>query len=147
MLNSTFANQSNNDFDYNTDIFPLSYDDDGFDSSAIRLNHSFYDDILSNYNSTLNKTNSSNSSPFTFMILIVMSYLILTIILLTFSLYKQRQTEIENFYYGDSDEEIEQGKRLLKWKKYLINKIRKGDMQPLITNQMQDSKTFPLDIV
>lgn len=76
-----------------------------------------------------------------------MSYLILTIILLTFSLYKQRQTEIENFYYGDSDEEIEQGKRLLKWKKYLINKIRKGDMQPLITNQMQDSKTFPLDIV
>jgi len=154
MLNSTIFNR-NNDVYYNPDHFPLSYEEDDFDSSSISLNRSYYDDILLNYNHTLHKTNSfpllSFSSPFTFIILIIICYLILTIILLTFSLYKQRQTEIENFYFGDTDEDIEQGKRYLAWKQLLIRKIKKGDMEPLLSNrndqQINTGSTFPLYVV
>jgi hypothetical protein len=149
MLNSTIFNR-NNDVYYNSDTFPSSYDEDDFDSSSITLNRSYYDDLLLN----LNKTNSfsilSLSSPFTYIILIIIFYFILTIILLIFSLYKQRQTEIENFYFGDTDEDIEQGKRYLAWKKLLIQKIKKGDMEPLLSNkndQQINTTTFPLYVV
>jgi hypothetical protein len=150
MLNLTKFTRIN-DVYYNTDTFPLSYEDDDFDSSSMTLNRSYYDDFLSH---SLNKTTTSSlfsfSSPFTYIILIIVSYLILTIILLTFSLYKQRQTEIENFYFGDTDEEIERGKRYLAWKQLLIRKIKKGDMEPLLTNrndQQINPRTFPLDVV
>ena len=146
MLNSTQFKQTN-DVYYNTDNFPLSYEEDDFDSSSLTLNRSYYDDILINFNRTLNKTTLSLSSPFTIIIFIIISYLILTIILLIFSLYKQRQTEIENFYFGDTEEEIEQGKRTLAWKKLLIQKIQKGDIQPLLFNEQNNSQTFPLDVV
>jgi hypothetical protein len=150
MLNLTKFTRIN-DVYYNTDTFPLSYEDDDFDSSSMTLNRSYYDDFLSH---SLNKTTTSSlfsfSSPFTYIILIIVSYLILTIILLTFSLYKQRQTEIENFYFGDTDEEIERGKRYLAWKQLLIRKIKKGDMEPLLTNrndQQINPRTFSLDVV
>jgi hypothetical protein len=153
MLNSTLINP-NDDIYYNSDSFPLSYEDDDFNSSSISLNRSYYDDFLLNLNPKVNKTNSSSilslSSPFTYIILIIICYLILTIILLTFSLYRQRQTESENFYFGDSDEEIEQGKRYLAWKQLLIKKIRKGDMDPLLFNgkdQQINTETFPLYVV
>jgi len=154
MLNSTIFKQ-NDDVYYNTDRFPLSYEEDDFDSSSISLNRSYYDDILLNFNHTLHKINSfpllSFSSPFTYIILIIICYLILTIILLTFSLYKQRQTEIENFYFGDTDEDIERGKRYLAWKQLLIRKIKKGDMEPLLSNkndqQINTGSTFPLYVV
>ncbi|CAF1537990.1 unnamed protein product, partial [Adineta steineri] len=104
-------------------------------------------------NQKLTKTYSSSSSflsfssPFTYIFLIIVCYLILTIILLTFSLYKQRQMEIENFYFGDSDEDIEQGKRYLIWKQLLIRNIKKGDMEPLLSNSNIQRETFPMDIV
>ncbi|CAF0769217.1 unnamed protein product [Rotaria sordida] len=154
MLNSTIIHR-NNDVYYNVDSFPLSYEEDNFDSSSILLNHSYYDDILLNLNHTLNKTNSlsilSLSSPLTYIIFIIISYLILTIILLTFSLYKQRRNEIENFYFGDTDEDIAQEKRYLAWKQLLIGKIKKGDMEPLLSDENDQQQistgTFPLHIV
>lgn len=153
MFNTTIFNQTNEVY-YNTDSFPLSYEEDDFDSSSITLNRSSYDDVFFNLNYTLNKTNLSLllslSSPFTYIIIIIVSYLILTIILLTFSLYKQRQTEIENFYFGDTDEDIQRGKRYLLWKQFLIKKIKKGDMKPLLSNQNDqeiNTGTFPLYVV
>jgi hypothetical protein len=146
--------KGNDDTYYNIDNFPLSYEEDDFDSSLVSLNHSYHNDLISNLNHTLNKTNSisifSYSSPFTYIIFILIVYLFLTMILLTFSLYKQRQIEIENFYFGDTDEDIEQGKRYLAWKQLLIGKIRKGDIEPLLCHQNdQQSKTttFPLHLV
>jgi hypothetical protein len=143
MFNSTLFTDSN------TDTFPLSYEDDDFDSSSsITLNRSYYDDFISHIsNKTLTSSIFSYSSPFTYIILIIICYFILTLILLTFSLYKQRQTEIENFYFGDTNEEIERGKRYLAWKQLLIGKIKKGDMQPLLTDQQNNPRTFPLDVV
>jgi hypothetical protein len=153
MLNTTIFYQNYEDY-YNTDSFPLSYEEDDFDSSSILLNRSYYDDFLLNLNHTLNKTTSSSilslSSPFTYIILIIISYLILTILLLTFSLYKQRQTETEDFYFGDTDEDIEQEKRYLIWKQFLIGKIKKGDMKPLLldrNDQQINTGTFPLYVV
>ena len=96
------------------------------------------------------------SSPFSYIILILIVYSLLTIILLSFSLYKQRQTEIENFYFGDTEEDIQQAKRSLIWKQLLIGKITKGDMEPLLFQTNSDSTqsnsdpktaTFPLHIV
>ncbi|CAF0971662.1 unnamed protein product [Rotaria sp. Silwood1] len=153
MLNSTIIHR-NDDIYYNVDSFPLSYEEDDFDSSSILLNRSYYDDILLNLNHTLNKTNLSSilslSSPITYIIFIIISYLILTIILLTFSLYKQRRHEMENFYFGDTDEDIAQEKRYLAWKQLLIRKIKKGDMEPLLSDendQQISTVTFPLHIV
>jgi hypothetical protein len=149
MLNTTMINR-NSDVYYAPDSFPLSYEEDDFDSSSLSLNRSYYDDIISNSNKTNSITFLSLSSPFTYIIFIIISYLILTIILLTFSLYKQRQTEIENFYFGDTDEEIEQGKRYLSWKQFLIRKIQKGDMKPLLSNennQQTNPGTFPNYVV
>lgn len=153
MLNSTIIYQDD-DIYYNTDSFPLSYEDGDLDASSMSLNHSYYDDALLTLNHTLNKTNSSSilsvSNPLTYIIFIIISYIILTIILLTFSLYKQRRTEIENFYFGDTDEDIEQEKRYLAWKRLLIRKIRKGDMEPLLADgkdQHINTETFPLHLV
>jgi hypothetical protein len=97
------------------------------------------------------------STPFSYIFLILIVYLILTIILLSFSLYKKRQTEIENFYFGDNEEDIQQAKRCLIWKQLLIEKITKGDMEPLLIETYSDSnyqidsksktQTFPLHIV
>src|SRR5438874_2182308 len=132
LLNST----RNNDFYDYSDNFPLSYEDNDF-----LINRTYYDDYILNNNQTFNLTNSdvlslssifSFSSPFSYIFLILIVYFILTIILLSFSLYKQRQNEIENFYLGDTEEDIEQAKRSLIWKQLLIGKIRKGDMQPLL---------------
>lgn len=144
MLNTT----RNDEPYYSGETLPLSYEDDGPDASSMSLNRSYYDDLLPNLHAKLNKTTSpaflSFTSPFTYMFLVLVCYLLLTIVLLTFSLYKQRQTEMENFYFGDSDEEIERGKRQLTWKRLLIGKIRKGDMEPLLTNT---TETFPTEIV
>lgn len=126
------------------DTFPLSYEDDQFDS--LLINRSVYEEIFKKNSTSSSSSIFSFSSPFTFLFLIISSYLILTLILLTFSLYKQRQMEIENFYFGDTDEEIEQGKRHFQWKQFLIDRIEKGDMEPLLTNQ-NEQRTFPLDIV
>ena len=141
MFNTTMIN-GNND----VDSFPLSYEEDHFDSSSISLNRSFCEEILLNLNKTTSSIIFSFSSPFTILIFIIISYLILTIILLIFSLYKQRQTEIENFYFGDTEEDIEQGKRYLRWKQYLIQKIQKGDIKPLLTTE-NNPETFPVYIV
>ncbi|CAF1630712.1 unnamed protein product [Rotaria magnacalcarata] len=153
MLNSTKI-QRNTVTYYNVDSFPLSYEDDDFDSSSLSLNHSYYDEFLLRLNRTLNKTDSSSmlslSSPITYIMLIVISYLILTVIILTFSLYRQRRAEIENFYFGDTDEDIAQERRYISWKRLLIEKVEKGDMEPLLSdgnNQEIKTATFPLHIV
>ncbi|CAF1415470.1 unnamed protein product [Adineta steineri] len=151
MLNSTIViRDDNDDIYYNNENFPLTYDDNDYNSSSLLFNRSYYDEL----NHKLTKTYSSSSSsflsfssPFTYIFLIIVCYLILTIILLTFSLYKQRQMEIENFYFGDSDEDIEQGKRYLIWKQLLIRNIKKGDMEPLLSNSNIQRETFPMDIV
>ena len=76
--------------------------------------------------------------------------------LLSLSLYKQRQIEIENFYFVDTEEEIEKAKRCLIWKQSLIGRITKGDMEPLLIDtysnsdgMTSESKTvnFPLQLV
>jgi hypothetical protein len=159
IINSTLINPNNDLYDY-LDNFPLPYED--YDLT----NRTFYDDYLLNGNQTFNLTNSdltslssifTFSSPFSYIFLILIVYLILTIILLSFSLYKQRQTEIENFYFGDTEEDIQQAKRCLVWKQLLIGKITKGDMEPLLVETYSDSTdqidlepktaTFPLHIV
>lgn len=85
------------------------------------------------------------------MVMILIVYIFLTIVLLSFSLYKQRQTEMENFYFGDTEEDIQQGKRYFAWKQFLIGKIRKGDMKPLLNNDHEDENSkqspFPLETV
>lgn len=153
MFNTTVI-QRNNDIYYNVDRFPSSYDEEDFELSSVSSNHSYYDDFLSDFNHTLNKINSSTilslSSPITYIIFIVMVYLILTIILLAFSIYKKRRVEMENFYLGDTDEDIAQEKRLLAQKKLLIGKIKKGDMEPLLSdvnNHQTNTTTFPSHIV
>lgn len=153
MFNTTVI-QRNNDIYYNVDRFPSSYDEEDFELSSVSSNHSYYDDFLSDFNHTLNKINSSTilslSSPITYIIFIVMVYLILTIILLAFSIYKKRRVEMENFYLGDTDEDIAQEKRLLAQKKLLIGKIKKGDMEPLLSdvnNHQINTTTFPSHIV
>ncbi|UJR23914.1 hypothetical protein I4U23_026886 [Adineta vaga] len=146
MFNSTH-NHHHDEIYYNEENFSFSYDDE----PSISLNRSYYDDLFLNLNPKLTKTSFfSFSSPFTYIFLIIICYLILTIVLLTFTLYKQRQTEMENFYFGDSDEDIEQGKRHFAWKQFLIGKIRKGDMQPLLSNdfdQQRKTDAFPIYIV
>lgn len=141
MFNSTRFN----DIYDNSDTFPLSYEDDHLDSSSSTFNRSFYDDFVSlHFNeSTSSSSLFSYSSPFTYLILIILTYLFLTFILLTFSLYKQRQMENDHFDFSDTDEDVEQGKRYFFWKQLLIGKIAKGDMKPLLT----DRTTFPLKIV
>jgi hypothetical protein len=154
LVNSTLRYSNNDFYDY-SDNFPLPYEDEDLN------NRTYYDDYLFNNNQTLNLTNSDDylsifsfSSPFSYIFFILIIYLILTIILLSFSLYKQRENEIENFYFGDTEEEIQQTKRYLLWKQLLIGKIRKGDMEPLLIDTYsngQDSQsktaTFPLQIV
>ena len=129
IINSTIDSLRNDPYEY-SDIFPLPYEDDDF------INGTSYDDYMLNSNQTFNSTNSdlislssifTFSSPFSYIFIILIVYLVLTVILLSFSLYKQRQTEIENFYFGDTEEDIEQAKRSLIWKQLLIGKIRKGD--------------------
>ncbi|CAF2615270.1 unnamed protein product [Rotaria sp. Silwood2] len=69
---------------------------------------------------------------------------------MAYSLYKQRRSEMENFYFGDTDEDIAQEKRYLAWKQLLIGKIKKGDMEPLLSDgidQQISTSTFPLRIV
>jgi len=159
IINSTLINSNNDLYDY-SDNFPLPYIDEEL------TNRTYYDDYFLNINQTFNVTKSdvislssilNFSTPFSYIFLILIVYLILTIILLSFSLYKQRQTEIENFYFGDNEEDIQQAKRCLVWKQLLIDKITKGDMEPLLietysdSNHQIDSKsktqTFPLHIV
>jgi hypothetical protein len=156
IVNSTLQYSNNDLYDY-SDSFPLPYEDEDI------INRTYYDDYIFNNNQTFNLTNSdllslssifSFSSPFSYIFFILIIYLILTIILLSFSLYKQRQNEIENFYFGDTEEEIEQGKHYLLWKQLLIGKIRKGDMEPLLIDTYSDGQdlqskttTFPLQIV
>jgi hypothetical protein len=160
--NSTLTNHID-DLYYYADSFPLPNDDDEFNIDL--TNRTYYDDYALNSNQTFNLTNSnvlslssifSFSSPFSYIILILIVYSLLTLILLSFSLYKQRQTEIENFYFGDNEEDIEQTKRSLIWKQLLIGKITKGDMEPLLFQTHSDSNqfdsesktaTFPLHIV
>ena len=161
-INSTLANRSD-DLYYDSDRFPLSYED--HDVNTDLINQTYYDDFLLNENSTLSINNGdllslssifSLSSPFSYILLILCVYLILTLILLSFSLYKQRQTDIENFYFGDTDEDVQQAKRTVAWKQLLIGKIRKGDMEPLLMQSTSDadvtddrcqSTTFPLHVV
>jgi hypothetical protein len=157
IINSTL-NNLNNDFYYYSDHFPLPYEDDDL------INGTYYDDYLLNNNETFNLTNSdlisssifSFSSPFSYIFLILIVYLILTVILLSFSIYKQRQSDIENFYFGDTEEDIKQAKHRLIWKQLLINRIRKGDMEPLLIetynnsndiNSLSKKSTFPIHIV
>ena len=144
-----------NDDKYDSrDSFLPSYQQDTFPSSFVLLNHSYNDNFLLNLNYSFNKTDSYTiinfSSPFTYLILITISYLILTVILLVFSLYRQREIEIENFYFGDTVEDIQQEKRYAAWKKLLIGKIKKGDMEPLLSDrnhQFTNSGRFPSHIV
>ncbi|CAF1257821.1 unnamed protein product [Rotaria sordida] len=161
-INSTLINR-NDVHDYYADNFPLPYEDD--DANLDLTNQTYYDDYLINNNQTFNLTNFdvlslssifSFSSPFSYIILILIVYAILTVILLSLSLYKQRQVEMENFYYGDTQEEIEKAKRCLVWKQLLIGKITKGDMEPLLIDTYSNSDgissesntaTFPLQIV
>jgi hypothetical protein len=159
IINSTLINPTNDLYDY-SDNFPLPYEDEEL------TNRTYYDDYFLNNNQTFNVTNSdvislssilNFSTPFSYIFLILIVYLILTIILLSFSLYKKRQTEIENFYFGDNEEDIQQAKRCLIWKQLLIEKITKGDMEPLLIETYSDSnyqidsksktQTFPLHIV
>ncbi len=162
IINSPLINRSD-DFYYDGDNFPLSYEDNDWNIDL--TNRTYYDDYILNNSQTFNLTNSnvltfesifSFSSPFSYIILILIVYSILTLILLSLSLYKQRQTEIENFYFGDTNEEIEQAKRSFIWKQVLIEKITKGDMEPLLVETHSDSdgadgesktSTFPLHIV
>ena len=152
--NLTIRSQIDDSYESIDDFPSSSYEDETFDSSSISINRSFYDDFSSQFTqiSTKNSTTFSLtlSSPFTYLISILVVYILLTIILLSFSLYKQRQTEVENFYFGDTDEEIEQTKRSVVWKQFLIGKIQKGDVQPLLLNQddaMCQTNKYPLQIV
>ncbi|CAF1340024.1 unnamed protein product [Rotaria magnacalcarata] len=156
--NSTLINRADVIY-YDTDNYHLPYEDDDLN------NQTFYDEYIIINNQTLNLTNAdvlslpsifSFSSPFSYIFLILIVYSVLTVILLSLSLYKQRQVEMENFYFGDTQEDIEKAKRCLVWKQSLIGKITKGDMEPLLietysnSNGMQsESKTvtFPLQIV
>lgn len=150
--------------DYYVDRFPLPSEDDDFNLDG--SNQTFYDDFIVNETRIWNETNLdvpsfssifSFSSPFSYIILILFVYLILTLILLSFSLYKQRQNDVEHFCYGETEEELQQAKRTLAWKQFLIGKISKGDMEPLLSNKdssIQDqienesnTATFPLHIV
>lgn len=143
MFNSTHSHRNEENYDVE-DNFAFFYEDE----TSISANRSYYDDLATNFNHKITKTSFfSSSSPFTYLILIIISYLLLTMILLTFSLYKQRQTEVENFYFGDSDEDIERGKRHLAWKQHLIGKICKGDMQPLLTDEPRETDIFPVLVV
>lgn len=163
IINSTLIDLSNDLYDY-SDIFPLPYEDNDLNNRTYYDDYYFLNNI--NNNQTNNLTTSDTitlssiltfSTPFSYIFLILIVYLILTIILLSFSLYKQRQTEIENFYYGDNDEDVQQTKRSLLWKKFLIDKISKGDMEPLLIDTKSNSSnendyqmkstTFPLHIV
>jgi hypothetical protein len=160
IINNATAITRSDDLYYYADNFPLPYDDEewNIDSS----NRTYYDDYLFGNNQTLNLTNAdvfsystilSFSSPFSYILLILIVYSILTVILLSLSLYKQRRTEIENFYFGDTDEEVERAKCSLVWKQLLIEKISKGDMEPLLVSDSEstesDSKAtaFPLHLV
>lgn len=136
-FNSTSNSSNNIYYDY-SDTFPLSYENDQL------TNRTSDEDYFVNLNETFNQNNSDSisltslltfSTPFSYIFLILIVYLILTMILLTFSLYKQRQSEIENFDFGDTDDDIEQAKRTFKWKEFLIKKIAKGDMEPLLTER------------
>lgn len=161
-MNSTLINHTDISY-YDTDNFPLAYEENDlyFDIA----NQTFYDEYNINNNQTLNLTNLnvlslppifSFSSPFSYIFLILIVYLILTLILLSLSLYKQRQVEMENFYYGDTQEDIDNAKRRLALRQSLIGKITKGDMEPLLIetysnldgiNSESKSTTFPLEIV
>ncbi|CAF1049964.1 unnamed protein product [Adineta ricciae] len=147
MFNLTHSHQNENNY-YLEDNFAFFYEDE----TSLLANRSYYDDLLTDFNHKIPKTSFfSLSSPFIYLIFIIISYLFLTMILLTFSLYKQRQTEVENFYFGDSDEDVERGKRHFAWKQHLIGKICKGDMQPLLNNNNNDERRktdiFPIHIV
>lgn len=159
LINSTINYLNNDLYDY-SDHFPMPFDDETM------TNQTYYDDYVLFNNQTFNSNYSdlttlssllSFSSPFSYIFLILVAYLILTTILLSFSLYQQRQIGIENNHFSDSEEETEQSKRWLDWKQLLIGKITKGDMTPLLTNTSSDSTdeiesksktvTFPLQIV
>ena len=146
MFNSTRSHRSEDNY-YIEDNFAFFYEDE----TSILANRSDYNDLLTDFNHKIPKTSFfSLSSPFTYLILIIISYLFLTAILLTFSLYKQRQADIENFYFGDSDEDVERGKRHFAWKQHLIGKICKGDMQPLLDNNTDERRKtdiFPVHVV
>lgn len=160
ILNSTSNSSNNVYYDY-TDNFPLSYDNEEV------INRTYYDDYFLSVNQTFNSTSTDFtllssilhfSTPFSYIFLILLVYFVLTIVLLSFSLYKQRQSDIENIYSDEFDDNAEQNKRLLRWKQLLINRIDKGDMEPLLKPETQSdsnhekqlqliSSTFPLEIV
>ena len=144
----------NNDQDYSRDSFLPLYQQDVLPTSFVLLNHSYYNNFLLNLDYSLNRTDSyaiiNFSSPFAYLILITISYLILVVILLAFSLYRERKIEIENFYFGDTDEDIQQEKRYAAWKQLLIKKIKKGDMELLLSDRnhpFTNPGTFPSHIV
>lgn len=127
------------------DRFPSSYEDEQEQQPSESMS------VLNRSYSSEDSTRFAFSSPFTSLMTILIVYLLLTVVLLAFSLYKQRQTEMENFYLGETDEEIEQGKRHAVWKRFLIGRIRKGDMRPLLLLPPERTTTptctFPLNIV
>lgn len=139
ILNWTASNGINR-FDDEVDRLPVSYDEN--DSTMDFLNRTYYEDILVNEyrTSTTNVTDLpsslsllSLSSPFSYIILILAIYFVLTLILLVFSLYKQRRSDFDYFYSGEHEDDSRQSKQRLAWKRLLIGKIRKGDMQPLLS--------------
>ena len=141
MINSSILINYNSDY---VDHFPSPYED--FDET-------YYDNFIFNNNQTFNLTKFdilslssifSFSNPLSYIIFILITYLILTFILLLLSLYKQRQYS----YFED----INKIKRCLLWKQTLIGKITKGDMEPLLVETYSNSDqskimTFPLEIV
>ncbi|CAF1129256.1 unnamed protein product [Didymodactylos carnosus] len=166
---------NNRDLSYYANSFPLSYDDiidDGryiyVDDSQqpLNLTNIYYptDDILLINNTNLSSlyddyiySSSPSSSlsfgPFIYIFIILCVYILLTVILLAFSIYKQRQNDE---YYFDSTEKENNS---MNWKRFLISKMRKGDMEPLLNDQSittddnndNDDSTsisnFPLKIV
>ncbi|CAF1083714.1 unnamed protein product [Didymodactylos carnosus] len=164
------------DISYYADSFPLPYDDiidddksiyiDDQQQSLISSNFTniYYpnDDILIINNTNLSSlydnyidsslTSSISFGPFIYIFIILSIYILLTILLLAFSIYKQRQNDE---YYFDT---IEKENNCLHLKCSLIKNISKGDMEPLlndysiITHDNNDTtidltSRFPLRIV
>lgn len=160
ILNSTPNSSNNIYYDY-IDTFPLSYDNEEV------TNRTYYDEYFLSVNQTFNSTSTDFtllssilhfSTPFSYIFLILLVYFVLTIVLLSFSLYKQRQSDIENVYSDEFDDNTDKNERLLRWKQLLINRIDKGDMEPLLKPETPSnsnhekqsqliSSTFPSEIV
>lgn len=139
MLNST----STNVLDYEIDRFPSPFDETLPDVDL--TNQTDYDDFILNESPAWNSSNTdlnpllsifSASSPFSYIIFVLIVYFVLTVFLLSFSLYKQRRSDLDNFYYAENEDEIQLTKRTWAWKQYLIGQIRKGDMEPLLSDRI-----------